>query len=163
MPVMTMQNNECTGVARIPGLAYNPAPASRPSGCNAFCMSRFPATIVVRFLVLALGLCVAGCLTTFSQRDAREVSRERLLELSEAGTCDHILYMGSDFYFHYAYDSRPERARSYKIRADGMPLHDTFRIGEDSYVLHPWVIEGKPFGSKTAEAVTDALPAADDH
>jgi hypothetical protein len=126
-------------------------------------MSRFPAAIVVRLLFVTLGLCVAGCISTFSQRDAREVSRERLQELSEAGTCDHILYMGSDFYYHYAYDSRPERARSYKIRADGMPLRDTFRVGEDSYVLHPWVIEGKPFGSKAAEAVTNEPPAADDH
>ena len=126
-------------------------------------MSRYPAAIALRSLVLSTGLLVAGCMTTFSQRDAREVSRERLLELSEAGRCDHILYMGSDFYYHYVYDSRPDKGRSYKIRADGMKLQNTFGVGEDSYVLHPWVIEGKPFGSKTAEAVTNEPRAADDH
>jgi hypothetical protein len=41
-------------------------------------------------------------------------------------------------------------------------LRDTFRVGEDSYVLRPWVIEGKPFGSKTEEAVTNAPPAEGD-
>ncbi|MGE5194537.1 MAG: hypothetical protein ACM3U2_18760 [Deltaproteobacteria bacterium] len=125
-------------------------------------MNRFSAAIVCRHLVLLSGLFLAGCVSTFSQRDAREVSRERLLELSEAGRCDHILYMGSDFSYHYVYDSRPDKARSYKIRADGMKLRETFPLGEDSYVLHPWVIEGKPFGSKTAEAVTNEPPAADD-
>ncbi len=126
-------------------------------------MSRFPAAIDLRLILLSTGLLIAGCVSTFNARDAREVSRERLLELAEAGTCDHLLYMGSDFYYHYAYDSRPDRARSYKVRADGMKLQDTFRVGEDSYVLHPWVVEGKPFGSKYAEPVTNEPPAADDH
>jgi hypothetical protein len=151
-----------TGVAPSAALTYNAA-ASSPHKTGAVRMSRFPAAIVTRLLVLSAGLIAAGCVTTFSQRDAREVSRERLLELSEAGRSDHILYMGSDFYYHYAYDSRPDKARSYKVRADGMKLRDTFPVGEDSYVLHPWVIEGKPFGSKTAEAVTNEPPAADDH
>jgi hypothetical protein len=104
----------------------------------------------------------AGCATTFSAQAAREVSRERLLDLSEAGTANHLRYMGSDSAWHYVYDARPDKRRSYKVRADSMKLRDTFRIGEDSYVLLPWVIDGTPFGSKTDEAVTRAPPAADD-
>jgi hypothetical protein len=107
-------------------------------------------------------LLAAGCAATFSAKSAREISRERLLELSEKGTTDHLRYMGSDSAWHYVYDARPDRRRSYRIRADEIKLRDTFSVGEDSYVLLPWVIEGKPFGSKTDEAVTSAPPAADD-
>ncbi len=96
-------------------------------------------------------------------REAREVSRDRLLALSEQGNADHIRYMGSDYTYHYVFDARPDKGRSYKVRADSMKLRETFLPGEDSYVLHPWVIEGKAFGSKTEEAVTNAPPAADDH
>ena len=107
-------------------------------------------------------LLAAGCATTFSAKAAREVSRERLLDLSEAGRADHLRYMGSDFSYHYVFDARPGKERSYKVRADGMRLRDTFRVGEDSYVLLPWVIEGTPFGSKTEEAVTNAPPVSGD-
>ncbi len=126
-------------------------------------MSRFVPPIFVRVLAPLSGLLVAGCLATFSQREAREVSRERLLELSEAGRSDHLVYEGTDAGYHYVFDSRRDKARSYKIRADGLKLRDTFRVGEDSYVLHPWVIEGKPIGSKTEEPITSAPPAEDDH
>ena len=104
----------------------------------------------------------AGCMS-FSQSNAREVSRERLLELSEAGHSDHLLYEGSDFYYHYVYDSRPGKLRSYKVRADQIKLRETFPVGDDSYVLHPWVIEGQPFGSRTEETPTSEPPSADDH
>ena len=125
-------------------------------------MNRSSALVIWLLFTLLAVLPMAGCAATFSARDAREVSRDRLLELSEAGTTDHIRYMGSDFSYHYVYDARPGKKQSYKIRTDSMKLRETFRLGEDSYVLHPWVIEGKPFGSKTEEAVTSAPPAADD-
>src|SRR5258708_31304137 len=83
----------------------------------------------------------AGCATTFSAQAAREVSCDRLLDLSEAGTANHLRYMGSDSAWHYVYDARPEKGRSYKVRVDGMKLRDTFRVGDDSYVLLPCVIE----------------------
>ena len=132
---------------------------------------------LLRLLVFAGGLCAAGCAAAFNPREAREISRARLVELSEEGRTDHILYEGSDFSYHYVYDSRPHRQRSYKIRTDLMPIRETFHVGEDSYVLHPWVIEGKPFGSRAEELpkveqavdepsakepVTGEPPAADD-
>jgi hypothetical protein len=126
-------------------------------------MSPFIRPILFRCLVLQSALLAAGCAATFSQRDAREVSRERLLELSEAGRSDHLRYEGSDFHYHYVYDSRPGKERSYKVRADQINLRETFPVGDDSYVLHPWVIEGQPFGSKTEETPTNEPPAADDH
>jgi hypothetical protein len=118
----------------------------------------FLPSMILRFAPLA-GLLVAGCAATFSPSNAREVSRERLVELSDAGHSDHILYEGSDAGYHYVFDSRPEKRRSYKVRSDSVKLKDTFPVGEDSYVLHPWVIEGKPFGSRTDEPVSGAPPA----
>jgi len=126
-------------------------------------MSPFIRPILVRCLALQTALLAAGCMATFSQRDAREVSCERLLQFSEAGRSDHLVYEGSDFHYHYVYDSRPGKERSYKVRADQIKLRETFPVGEDSYVLHPWVIEGQPFGSKTEETPTSEPPAADDH
>jgi hypothetical protein len=119
-----------------------------------------PRRLITPAAAALLGALLAtGCVTTFSAPAAREVSRERLLDLSEAGTADHLRYMGSDFSYHYVYDARPGQGRSYKIRVSELKLRDTFRVGEDSYVLLPWVVEGKPFGSKTTEAVTNAPPA----
>jgi hypothetical protein len=116
------------------------------------------SALFVRFAApLVAGLVVAGC-ATFNVHSAREISQERLLALSEQGNASHILYMGSDFTYHYVFDSRPDRKRSYKIRAEKIKLQDTFLPGEDSYVLHPWVIEGTPFGSTVQEAVTNELP-----
>lgn len=125
-------------------------------------MNRSSALLSRLLFALLAGPIVAGCAATFSVREAREVSRDRLLALSEQGTTDHIRYMGSDYTYHYIYDARPGKERSYKLRANSMKLRETFQLGEDSYVLHPWVIEGKPFGSKTEEAVTNAPPAEDD-
>ncbi len=109
---------------------------------------------------LLAGLAVSGC-ATFSVSSAREISQERLLALSEQGNANHFLYMGSDFTYHYVYDSRPNRKRSYKVRVDKIKLRDTFLPGEDSYVLHPWVIEGTPFGSTVQEAVTSEAQVAE--
>lgn len=98
-----------------------------------------------------LPLCLAllsGCFTTFSQRDAHEVSQEKLLQISEKGNSNHLKYMGSDFQYHYVYDSRPGKERSYKVNVKSIKLADTFAVGEDSYVLHPWVIEGKRLGTQ---------------
>jgi hypothetical protein len=98
-----------------------------------------------------LALCLAllpGCFSTFSQRDAREVSRDKLLQVSEKGNSNHLKYVGSDFQYHYVYDSRPGKERSYKVSVKAMKLADTFAVGEDSYVLHPWVIEGKLLGTQ---------------
>ncbi|HEY3969341.1 MAG TPA: hypothetical protein VGM05_32615 [Planctomycetaceae bacterium] len=96
------------------------------------------------FLVFAL---LPGCFATFSQRNAQEVTREKLLAVSEKGTSNHLQYMGSDFNYHYVYDTRPGKERSYKVRVTDIKLTDTFAVGEDSYVLHPWVIEGKLLGT----------------
>jgi hypothetical protein len=98
-------------------------------------------------LLLSLAL-LPGCFSTFSQRNAHEVSRDKLLEVSEKGNSDHLKYMGSDFSYHYVYDSRPGQERSYKVSVKAVKLADTFPVGEDSYVLHPWVIEGKLMGSR---------------
>jgi hypothetical protein len=125
-------------------------------------MKRIHAMIFRLRPIVLSGLLLAGCASTFSAQNAHEVSRDRLVQISEAGTADHLLYMGSDFNYHYAYDSRVGKERSYKIRAAGMPLRDSFPLGEDSYVLQPWVIEGKPLGRKTEEMLTSAPPAAGD-
>ena len=103
---------------------------------------------------LWVSLCVsmaAGCAATFSPGGAREVSRDRLLHICERGKTDHLSYMGSDFNYHYVFDSRPGKERTYKVRVTEMKLTNTFSVGEDSYVLHPWVIEGQLMGSKPNE------------
>jgi hypothetical protein len=116
-------------------------------------------------------LLLAGCATTFSPGAAREISRERLLSISEKGTTNHLQYMGSDFNYHYVFDARSGKERSYKIRTHEMKLAATFSVGEDSYVLYPWVIEGQPFGAPPADVGrkpsnsekkegTSALPAS---
>ena len=98
-------------------------------------------------LVLLAATLSTGC-NTFSTQSAREVSRERLLEISEKGRSDHLKYVGSDFAYHYVYDSRPGVEKTYRVRADSIKLADTFPVGsDDSYVLHPWLIEGKLLGS----------------
>jgi hypothetical protein len=109
------------------------------------------------WVVLLATCCLlgAGCTTTFSQHDAREVTRDKLLRISEAGTTDHLQYVGSDFDYHYVYDARDDKHRSYKIRIDSLALADTFPVGDDSYVLRPWVIEGKPMGTKPTEMPKD--------
>ncbi|HTI49886.1 MAG TPA: hypothetical protein VL475_03005 [Planctomycetaceae bacterium] len=98
--------------------------------------------------VTPLALLLAGCTSVFSAGSAREVSREKLLQLADTGAADHIRYMGSDRSYHYVYDSRPEKQKSYKVRSDQIKLQSTFDVGEDSYVLHPWLIEGKLLGKK---------------
>lgn len=98
--------------------------------------------------VALLALALAGCTSVFSARAAREVTREKLLQLADTGNANHMRYMGSDFGYHYVYDSRPEKGKSYKIRSDQIKLQNTFDVGEDSYVLHPWLIEGKLLGKK---------------
>lgn len=105
--------------------------------------------LIVRLLWAILVVsCTSGCATPFTAPAAREVSRERLLEMSEAGTSDHLRYVGSDSQFHYVDDTRKGTKNSYKVRADSMKLADTFVLGKDSYVLHPWVIDGTMMGSK---------------
>lgn len=105
--------------------------------------------LIVRLLWAILVVpCTSGCATPFTVPTAREVSRERLLEISEVGTSDHLRYVGSDGQFHYVDDTRKGPMKSYKVRADTMKLADTFALGKDSYVLHPWVIDGTMMGSK---------------
>lgn len=119
----------------------------------------------LRFVGLAIVLAATipvGC-STFTTRDAREVSRERLLEISEKGRCDHLKYVGSDFAYHYVYDSRAGVEKTYKVRADSIKLADTFAVGaSDSYVLHPWLIEGKRLGTKPSREPVRALPPTAD-
>jgi hypothetical protein len=103
---------------------------------------------VLRLFALLAATVSAGC-SAFSTQSAREVSRERLLEISEKGRSDHLKYVGSDFAYHYVYDSRPGVEKTYRVRADSIKLADTFPVSsDDSYVLHPWLIEGKLLGSK---------------
>jgi hypothetical protein len=110
------------------------------------------ARFLIRWIPVApLAFVLAGCMSMFSAAGAREVTREKLLRLADSGASDHIRYMGSDSGYHYVYDSRPDRGKSYKIRSDQIKLQDTFEIGEDSYVLHPWLIEGKLLGKKPAD------------
>jgi hypothetical protein len=71
-----------------------------------------------------------------------------LLQICETGKTDHLTYMGSDFNYHYVFDSRAGKERTYKVRVTDMKLANTFSIGEDSYTLLPWVIEGRLMGSK---------------
>lgn len=98
--------------------------------------------------VIFAGVCISGC-TPFSTSGAREVTRDRLLQLADAGHTDHMQYVGSDGAWHYVYDSRPDRMRTYKVRSDQLALKDTFEVGEDEpYVLHADVIEGKLLGAK---------------
>ncbi len=93
-------------------------------------------------------LILAGCTATFSPGSAREISKDRLLQISESGKSDHLTYMGSDFNYHYVFDSRPGKERTYKVRVTDLKLANTFSLGEDYYVLLPWVIEGQLMGSK---------------
>lgn len=99
-------------------------------------------------LVQLVMLLLSGCAAVFDPRAAREVSRERLLELADAGRADHMKYQGSDRAWHYVFDDRPDRRQAYKVRAEDMELENTFDVGEDAYVLHPWLIEGKRLGKK---------------
>ena len=111
-------------------------------------MNRIPASLGRRLWALLCVCMTAGCAATFSLGSAREVSRDRLLQICEKGKADHLSYMGSDFNYHYVFDSRPGKERTYKVRATDMKLANTFSVGEDSYVLLPWVIEGQLMGSK---------------
>jgi hypothetical protein len=98
--------------------------------------------------IALLALLVPGCASVFSSGRAKEVSREKLLQLADTGNASHMQYMGSDQVYHYVYDSRPDKGKSYKVRSDQIELQDTFDVGEDSYILHPWLIEGKRLGKQ---------------
>lgn len=111
-------------------------------------MNRMPVKFARSLWALLCVLIPAGCATTFSPGGAREVSRDRLLQICDTGKTDHLTYMGSDFSYHYVFDSRSGKERTYKVRVTDMKLANTFSVGEDSYVLHPWVIEGQLMGSK---------------
>jgi len=101
-----------------------------------------------RFSLTLFVLSLAGC-SVFDAKAAREVTREHLVKLADADHADHMQYVGSDGGWHYVLDSRPDRMRPYKIRADQIKLQDTFDVGEDEpYVLHSDVIEGQLLGSK---------------
>jgi len=113
-------------------------------------MTRLPSMSLCKALLLALGL-LAGC-SPLDVNSAREVSRERLLILSEQGHNDHLRYVGSDTKYHYVFDSRPESERMFKVRSNEIKLQDTFAPGsEEPYVLWPQVIEGKLLGEKPRE------------
>ncbi|MSR56062.1 MAG: hypothetical protein EXS05_00070 [Planctomycetaceae bacterium] len=95
-----------------------------------------------------IALWPAGCASPFNIHSANEVTRERLLELADTGAADHMQYMGSDRAFHYVYDERPNRQKTYKVRREQIELKERFGVGEDSYTLHPWLIEGDLLGTK---------------
>jgi hypothetical protein len=114
-------------------------------------MNRIDASLALSRWVLVCALTLSGCAATFSPGSAREVSRDRLLRISETGQTNHLTYMGSDFSYHYIFDSRAGKERTYKVRIADMKLANTFSIGEDSYVLHPWVIDGQMMGSRPIE------------
>lgn len=110
------------------------------------------------FFALLTAASLAGCMSVFSTGSAREVSREKLLALADTGAGDHIRYMGSDRDYHYVFDERADRHKSYKVRASTIELKDTFNVGDDSYVLWPWLIEGKLLGSKPEEPQGNEKP-----
>ena len=118
------------------------------------------------FVFFAIWGCFAviscGCSSPFSMQKAQEVSRDKLISLAEKGHSDHLVYVGSDFQYHYAYDSRPGKERTYKINAKNLRLKETFSFGDDAYVLHPWMIEGKLLGYP-AEDVYDEMKKTAHH
>lgn len=95
-----------------------------------------------------MALLLAGCTSPFSVRSAQEVSKDRLLQLTDVGAAEHMRYVGSDNLYHYVYDERPDRQNSYKVRRELIELQERFPVGEDSYTLHPWLIEGELLGTK---------------
>jgi hypothetical protein len=119
-------------------------------------MNRMPEHLALLLWALLCALIPAGCAATFSPGGAREVSRDRLLQISETGKTNHLTYMGSDFSYHYVFDSRPGKERTYKVRVTDMKLASTFSVGEDSYVLLPWVIEGQLMGSKPNDIAVES-------
>jgi hypothetical protein len=128
-------------------------------------MNRLPTQIPPSLWALPCVLILAGCAATFSPGAAREVSRDHLLQISEVGKTNHLTYMGSDFSYHYVFDSRPGKERTYKVRIADMKLANTFSVGEDSYVLLPWVIEGQLMGLRPTDVgveSTDKSRNADD-
>jgi hypothetical protein len=108
---------------------------------------RFSST---RIAALLLAGCLAGgCAQTFGIRAAKEISRDELLSMADRGKANHVRYMGSDEAYHYVYNTRDGEEGSYKVRADRLRLEQTFRVGDDdSYILWPWLIEGKRLGAK---------------
>jgi hypothetical protein len=124
-------------------------------------MRHFRKTFCRHSTWMALGLTLfPGCFNAFSQRNAREVSCEKLLQISEQGRSDHLQYVGSDFSFHYVFDNRKGHERSYKVAANSIKLVDTFGVGDDSYVLHPWMIEGKKLGIQAEDELTEMQKSA---
>ena len=132
-------------------------PNSGPRLAKDYPMHGRLALGVTRLWAVVCVITIAGCAATFSPGNAREVSRERLLQICEAGKTDHLIYRGSDFNYHYVFDSRPGKERTYKVRATDMKLANTFSLGEDSYVLLPWVIEGELLGARPKELETGDL------
>jgi hypothetical protein len=104
-----------------------------------------PASVSLLLGALLLG----GCMPVFGHHFASEVSREKLLKMSEAEKNDHLKYLGSDARYHYVHSSGKTSAGNYKVRNDRIRLGLTFPVGEDEpYVLWPHIIEGKPLGAK---------------
>ena len=125
-------------------------------------MNRMPTQIALPPWALLCALILSSCAATFSPGGAREVSRDRLLRISEAGQANHLTYMGSDFSYHYVFDSRPGKERTYKVRIADVKLANTFSVGEDSYVLLPWVIEGQLMGTRPTEVGVESADKSRD-
>jgi len=110
-----------------------------------------------RLIIVCMGATLlAGCMNVFSPRGAKQVSRDRLLQICERGPIDHLRYMGTESGYHYLYETLPGKERTYKIAADAVKLADTFPVGADSYPLYPWTVEGKLLGSKPEKEVGGA-------
>jgi hypothetical protein len=65
--------------------------------------------IVLSALALSAS-CLTGC-SPFDVKSAREVSRDRLLVISEKGQNDHLRYVGTEGAYHYVQDTRPDVQR----------------------------------------------------
>lgn len=103
----------------------------------------------IRIGAIGVLLAAAGCAQLFSDRAGRDVTREELLRMADTGTTDHLKYIGSDRDYHYVFRSKPGQEGTYRIPTDELPLKDTFEVGtSDSYILWPWLIEGKLLGTK---------------
>ena len=101
--------------------------------------------------LVALVIC-CGCGQVAAHRDAREVSREQLVRIADAGAGDGLRYLGTQAGHHYFETSQGGVAGTYRIRESALPFIDTFRLGDEApYTMYPHVIEGRALGKAPTE------------
>jgi len=104
----------------------------------------------MRFAIGTTALLLLAALNgyaTFRADAAVEVSRDELLAMSHNDTTDCLWYKGSDKTYHYIFHNDAFRKTlgsegSYKIRAEELPLKETFTVGKGGYPLFtPTILE----------------------